>query len=473
MAINPADYLSAANQTVSDKLFNEALREINGVVQSGGIGSITGGVKSVVGVLSDQLNSTVTATNTIKKYIQSGISGAEGLQQQLTKSVASSESSPIAAVCNENTLQNDQTEDQENESVENAVSNSKRGTEFVTFPSDINEDFSILMSFSSSVKTDFFGKVKPTDKYNVMFPIPSNLTDAVSLKYKQFGYGPMAGISPQDFANAFAGATGEIRGNINDAFNANFSKQRLQAIAYQYFVRPALGVANQNIPSALEASVGVVVNPNESYAFETVNLRQFTFNFRFAPKSQQESIKLRNILREIKKRCLPSVSQNTNSPILGYPDTVELELRPFGKDLFPFKKCFVQSLSYNYAPEGPLFFNDDQKHPAIIDVIMQFAEIEILTRADIDGDIGFGEPTPADPVSSPPSKPTPRPTTAQQKQEQEKSGLPEVKQLDEGETYGGAVTGRTAAKTKQLRDAAAAKSTAASSSNSTTPIATK
>jgi len=467
MAINPSAFEAQSNKTVADKLYQAASDTVGSAV--GGIGGVVTSVGGALNAFKAELSS---AAGILKKSLQipAGPEAVAAAVEKADSTTGETTSYPVAQ-------ENQTTEAAEEESAQDqptpteAVNEAKKSAEFVTFPSDLNEDFCILMTFTEAHKTNIFGKVRNTKPYAVKFPLPANLVDTVSLKYKQFGYGPLAGINVGEYIDAIrnGSTSGEVRANLNSAFERNANAALLRAIGYQYLVKPGLAAINQNIPSAVERAVGAVVNPNNSQAFETVNLRQFTFNFRFAPKSQKESKKLREILKEIKRRSLPSVTEKQPSVILGYPDEVAVEITPLGKDVFPFKKCFVQSVSFNYSPEGVLFFNDDEKHPAVIDVTIQLIETQILTRYDIDKDVGFEE-SPAVETS------TPKPTT--RKQVKDQFNLNNVSRVEPDnnptETPEGAVTAnqKTLNAMQKVRDRQGARPTqgATTSSDSSTPI---
>jgi hypothetical protein len=476
MAIDPSFFTNPSSQTVSDKTARDLLQSINKFAPTG---SFASGSQTIAGIASDQL---LQGNNVLKNLIGTGVEKTEGLTKMLSGKVGT-EDSGFKQALNERQTSDNVNNTSNPQKVVGQYSSSENPY-IEVFPPDLNQDFSITFSFKRVEKRELAGKTRAIHNYTLVLPIPTNLVDTVNLQYRKFGYGPMAGLSlsgAMDAVNQIrtASSSSEARTAMNDIINRGFARDQMAAILYQYVIRPAMSV-NQNIPYAAERAIGAVVNPNESQAFETVNLRSFNFSFRFAPKSEAESQQLRKIIQQIKARSLPSLGGPSPGLILGYPDEVSIEISPLGKSVFPFKKCFVQSVAINYGPEGPLFFNDDAKHPAVIDMAISVIEYEILTRNDVDKDLNefpLNNEQPAAQPTQPPGnnsnsikKQIKSPTEADDKRELKRWET--ITPRPANVTGGGAVTvnPNLARQGEKIRAAAAQRSSATTTRDANRPI---
>jgi hypothetical protein len=135
------------------------------------------------------------------------------------------------------------------------------------------------------------------------------------------------------------------------------------------------------VGNALTVALGNTVNPQVALLFEGVNLKEFTFTWRFAPDSLKDSILLKKILNAIRKQIYPKFTSTENNLYLGYPNQVDLFYLGSEDHLHYFKRASVKSFEVNYAPDGPMFM-EQQGAPGIIDCTMSFQESEIWTSED-------------------------------------------------------------------------------------------
>jgi len=358
--------------TTLEKTASDALNSVSGlgtnIVQKG-IGTVG---NQLGGLLDTTVDGILTQGNVIKDTIQSNVSG-------LTDKVASifaDEKSVLLDTIKENKASAVAPTNAVSPEETMAPKHNNKGVN--KFPSDLNDDFSITFKFTRYEKNSKTTAPRSAEVYTVVFPLPTNLRDTTKLDYKSFNIGPMGGLIEQGFETVQKGGG---RGNLSKLMQDAVT--RFPEIAY-YQSRNTLGV----IGSEIETIAGAVVNPQESMFFNTVNLRAFDFTFRFSPKNPKEVGMLKEILRNIKGRSLPHSKDGfggQSRAILGYPDNVDIELRP---NVHPIKKkCFVTGLAYNYAPEGLVFFNDKEKYPSIIDVTISITETAIFTREDITEDL--------------------------------------------------------------------------------------
>ena len=124
-------------------------------------------------------------------------------------------------------------------------------------------------------------------------------------------------------------------------------KQMIQGI----FAGKAAGVGNQ----IFQRGQGQIMNPNMELLFNGPSLRQFSFNFLLAPRSESEQEQVVNIIRFFKQGMSPIKSEA--NLFLKSPNTFRLRYihRKSGEDsehkfLTKFKECALTSTGVNYTP---------------------------------------------------------------------------------------------------------------------------
>ena len=269
-------------------------------------------------------------------------------------------------------------------------------------------------------------------KGSVRLPIPDGISDTNSVNWNGASMGPMAGAalagatqianSAVNTANIVANAEGGINklNAIGESLSSGASGlgdqiKRLgnSPVAREVLTRQliatginALGV-NLSAEEILAASSGRITNQNLELLFSSMNLRQFSFAFQFAPRSQQESIEVRKIIRFFKQGSAPKKSalgENNSAFYVKTPNVFRLSYRKGKsqiKSLNKFKVCALQSVNVGYAPNGYATFMSDSQ-PVNVTMGISFTELTPifyddyedipdhlgLTNFDVD-DVGF------------------------------------------------------------------------------------
>ena len=252
--------------------------------------------------------------------------------------------------------------------------------DILKFPSNL-EAHTFLMNFVD-YKYDPDADSTQTTALSVAFPVPQQINSKEDLRYNQQDMGTMGAVAADginQLKKVFdaAGGSGGTEANKNLDFAA-LSKDAVGAGG-------AILRANAPAPIQQGASValGNVVNPHVALLFEGVNLKTFTFQWRFSPDSEGESILLKQILNKIKKHIYPKYTQSgENNFYLRFPHQVDLYYTGSKDYLHYFKRAACTSMETNFTPEGVSFFVGGA--PTMIDVTMAFQESEIWTSEDFD-----------------------------------------------------------------------------------------
>jgi len=288
------------------------------------------------------------------------------------------------------------------------------GKYFFFFPEEVtNQNYMMLQVLEKTRST----KTEPSKK-NVgrvfVLPIPGQLAVGSKMDYESKGIGAFGALAAG--RGVTSGAMDDISGLISNKFNQVANKigtastvgaktdvaldeimgegQTLTAAGLAVGATVAgtklgkLGVgalAGAATGGALieghGLKAGLAVNPHLAVLFKGVGLRSFGFQYKFVARNQQESIRLRDMIRALQYHMHPDYFAGNFA--FRYPDEFRIEFSENRKDwLFDIKDCVLTDMNINYNGEGmPLFF-DDVGGPVSVDIQMTFQETQILTKRD-------------------------------------------------------------------------------------------
>jgi len=198
-----------------------------------------------------------------------------------------------------------------------------------------------------------------------------------------------------DPSGGFANSRAIIKDTFTDLANdvlKMVDDSASQAALTAYFAGQAVGA------NILGRSAGVTLNPNLELLFKGPNLRTFSFNFRFTPRSAKESEEVKQIIRVFKKNM--AVQRSTSNLFLLTPNifTVEYIYNAKGENagqqhpyLNIFKPMAMTNLNVNYTPDGTYMTYNETGSLTSYDLQMSFGEIEPIYADEYDGEDGSDE----------------------------------------------------------------------------------
>ena len=267
----------------------------------------------------------------------------------------------------------------------------------LTFPNNLTGHMMILnfkkynrvVEDKKTIKTGQSEKIVPEseDISFVGLPVPQNLQENYSVRMENTEFGLTgAGIrnvlsgaagtaAKRDIGNAVSGIAGGNLSAGKDLFDkyADVLGQGVSA-----YVRQGLGNISPGAAGAWDQTQGNTVNPYLSLIFQGVDIRSHQFNWRFIPESEKESQTLRDIIHEFRVNSLPEA----NGILLDYPSECHISI--VGSEdnyLYFFKRCMVQELSINYAPDTLSFYANNGA-PVAVDINLTLSETSAPTRQD-------------------------------------------------------------------------------------------
>ena len=137
---------------------------------------------------------------------------------------------------------------------------------------------------------------------------------------------------------------------------------------------------------------GVADNPYMEVLFDAMALRSFTYNFKFAPKSEEETAEVQNIIRVFRFHMTPEL-RGGQSRFLGLPSQFDIHYmyQPMGDGqssnagVNPYYNkiatCVLSNCTVNYTPDGVKSFDDGA--PTQITMSLTFKETEMLTKEKV------------------------------------------------------------------------------------------
>lgn len=238
----------------------------------------------------------------------------------------------------------------------------------------------------------------------VKMPIPNNLnfTNGVS-----WGDSKLNSVQAAAFFSAFGGLTetigtgnilkgldsvggdlASILGEIKDGELAAGSPANLALSSF--IAQFALGRAGINVDgnAALTRGTGAAINPNLELLFNGPKLRNFTFQFQFAPNDETDASEMRKIQKFFKMGMSPNRNQD-NLIFLGSPNVFRLRYRTQQdtriKGLPMHKICALTQCEINYAPDGVYQSYEDSSagsSPVRTVMNMSFTELTPIFQDD-------------------------------------------------------------------------------------------
>jgi len=187
------------------------------------------------------------------------------------------------------------------------------------------------------------------------------------------------------------GSAGMLYGLLNAAgIDLNNLPQNAQAIIAPTVASRilAMGQIQVSPESILARGFGVAPNSNLELLFQSPTLREFNFNWKMSPRSEEEAETIRKIIRFFKQGMAAKKlngAAGAASFFLGTPNVFKVEYKTFNNSLIAglnrIKTCALTGTSVNYTPEGEwAAYGDGQ--PVSVIMSLKFQELEPVYDTD-------------------------------------------------------------------------------------------
>lgn len=143
------------------------------------------------------------------------------------------------------------------------------------------------------------------------------------------------------------------------------------------------GEASQAI---LQKISGYAVNERLEQMFKRVDFREFTFDYMFAPRDEQESNMIADIISKFKYHMHPELSDSHNKFFI-MPDEFDIEMRFLTGDnsskentyIHRIMTCALTSVDVNYSPNNQ-WATFENGAPVLTHLTLHFRELEPMVR---------------------------------------------------------------------------------------------
>jgi len=203
----------------------------------------------------------------------------------------------------------------------------------------------------------------------------------------------------QAIGSLLTGSFGGIKGIIEQA------KKAVGTDDAQLLGRSVVGSGLLNLagfglsPEAILArGAGIIPNSNLQLLFNAPTLRAFRFNWKMSPRSQEEAIRINNIIRFFKQGMAVKKKKNSGSGGASYflatPNIFDItfktsktnrEITNTNNSVLRMKTCACVGAAVNYTPQG--MWNAYEKgQPTSCILSLQFKELEPVYNTDYEED---------------------------------------------------------------------------------------
>jgi len=245
-----------------------------------------------------------------------------------------------------------------------------------------------LTGNTSSVKRD--KKLGVSSAFNntrrisdsVSMYLPANVESSTSASYTDSATG-IAGFLVASGFNAQGGDAAAITKSLVASLEGVGKDMTFKAIGA---VGELFGA--EGADKLAKKSFGEADNPYMEVLFDAMQLRTFTYNFKFAPRNQQEAYEVQRIIQLFRFHMAPELRPGVNR-YLGLPSQFDIHYMFLSRDgqasennyYNRIATCVLQDCKVNYTPEGVKSFEDGG--PTQTTMTLTFKEIELLTKDKI------------------------------------------------------------------------------------------
>lgn len=241
----------------------------------------------------------------------------------------------------------------------------------------------------------------------IILPIPQNISDSNSTSWGENSLdavsgGLMSGAREviqsgtplKTGLDAVKGALDKIGGAVSDATGQQAASATFAGLAVQQLVSGEL-----NINQLVSRATGAVVNQNVELLFGGTTIRSpFQFSYDLIPRSKEESVIVKNIIRLFKQNMTASKGTAESSGggfFIKSPNVFLLSYMSGGKEhpfLHRFKPCALVNMGVNYTASGTYATYSDAT-PVHLQLSLAFQELSIVYAEDYnngEGQLGVG-----------------------------------------------------------------------------------
>jgi len=155
-----------------------------------------------------------------------------------------------------------------------------------------------------------------------------------------------------------------------------------------------IGRTVSSLADTATALAGTPINPRSEVIFSNTSLRQFQYDFLFAPSTEKESETLEQIIKTLRYHAAPEMNAFGNgnsvlSALQGFlwtpPSEFDITFYHNGVENTKIPRintCVMERCDVDYAPRG-IYSTFSNGHPVAIRMILSFREVEVTSKLRI------------------------------------------------------------------------------------------
>ena len=219
------------------------------------------------------------------------------------------------------------------------------------------------------------------EKADLYMPVSFQVNDGFDYATASLGLLGMGGMAAANRGDAIAGSVMEGLKEGIASVGSLFGSGALSRVAA---VR-----ASQNLGDTARNAISITarasMNPNLRTQFNGVSVREFNFSFKFIPRSAEESVMIKDIVKFFRFHAYPHELEENVA--FEYPNMFRIKLLSKGNDQrfknigTPIKLCYLKTVSTVYNPTSPVLHPDGS--PTEVDMNLTFTEYKALSRNDV------------------------------------------------------------------------------------------
>lgn len=267
------------------------------------------------------------------------------------------------------------------------------------YPSTLdNEHYIVFSVIETNRKNRQVAPIKRVTR-NIILPIPSNLNVSYGADYENAELGVFGGAAAGQVD--FSGAGGDIGNLISSKIKGAIAgtgsgRDELLAAGAAAVTTAAAGMIGGGVGALLAGGAaaggvaagigkreGIAINPHMAVMFKGVGFREHEFTYKFVARNMQESEQIKKIINTFKYHMHPDFFAGNLA--FSYPDEFVINFADaISSNLYSIGECVLKNFSVNYNSQGvPLFF-EDTGAPVSVEITLQFQEMKIVTKTDMD-----------------------------------------------------------------------------------------
>jgi len=145
-------------------------------------------------------------------------------------------------------------------------------------------------------------------------------------------------------------------------------------------------IPGESIAAGVLRSAGKAINPHSGMVFNSVKPRVFSYTFECVGRSSSDMDKAADIFKKLRPAILPNPTDG--KVYWDYPDKFKLYFQGDDLEVLPVtKECHITDLDFNFTGTTGSFSVTTGNKPIIAVLSITLAEIELVNREDVEGDI--------------------------------------------------------------------------------------